>query len=126
MGLWADYVGGGNTFEQSMANTFEGTNYVGGENMAGGPGFAITGSNDFNDSQASVDRLANAYKTNNDNNSGSTTTNNNDNNNNDKNHHNDNNNNNNNNKNVYKNFQIITYIYLTYYSKLLLTDKTNY
>ena len=80
MGIWADYVGGGNTFEQSMANTFEGTNYVGGENMAGGPGFAITGSNDFNDSQASVDRLANAYKTNNDNNSGSTTTNNNDNN----------------------------------------------
>ena len=70
MGLWSSTLGGGNTFEQSLSNTFEGTNYVGGENMNGGPGFAITGSNDFNDSQASVDRLANAYTTNNDNNSG--------------------------------------------------------
>ena len=34
MGIWADYVGGGNTFEQSMANTFtpnNDTQYVGGE-----------------------------------------------------------------------------------------------
>ena len=74
MGLWSSTFGGGNTFEQSVSNVFEGTNYQNGVNQNGGPGFAITGSNDFNDSQASVNALANAWSggDNDDNNSPST------------------------------------------------------
>jgi hypothetical protein len=44
MGLWADTIGGGNTFSQSVSNTFGGTNYVNGaEDDGWGGGWSNSG-----------------------------------------------------------------------------------
>ena len=61
MGLWSSTVGQGNTFEQSVSNVTQGTNYQGGYDYGEGPGFAITGGNDFGNSQESLNELATAY-----------------------------------------------------------------
>lgn len=61
MGLWSSTIGQGNTFEQSLSNVTQGTNYIGGYDYGDGPGFAITGGNDFGNSQESLNELATAY-----------------------------------------------------------------